>query len=463
MKRAFKLELLYKYRLLLLSLLLSTTTQSNSFHHFLIPRYMLKQHGVKATQIRQRLKNEWQKRNFAPIPRITGPRRKPSGKCPPTCDRTKPPKRPSTAGGSSKKHDGKSTNLRSRLVSVDIPVIRGSKDGVSGSLQPDVNTQQTTAEKPELDAESSAKTCSRCSKILKPSKGKKIAYRRRTGKWMYVHKDAPIEYSPLDEQEDAERQVNLEEKDDEEPLPQGEAKSNIEPSAESIVQNEQGQDSVVENLTAPETGGADAAPAETSEQLTSHIRGPVSTDQSSSLTQETAKQHGETSTAETAAEFQSQQQPEGEIETTTASTPPEHIPRESTAALPTPRSDTIATPAPVEQVQPAEVIAQGEKRKSETEHETPVGKKQRIDVDLTIDDDDEPVIIKAEPGHTSADRASVQQEADDRYELEQVERELRIEELRKRQAELKHKLSKNKGREGKAAIIKDEPVIKIED
>ena len=333
--------------------------------------------------------------------------------------------------------------------------------------------------------ETPAKTCGKCKKLKKAPQGKKIAYRRNTRKYVYVHKDAPDEDEPPEEE------------DDEEPLPTGdiERKPDVAITVEATepaITNEQRDHPDNAERTQPADNGGDTIPTETNELDASLSKIVEIPKEPTSDTQEVPNQRPvrpaaqenaeatkgaplvgateattattlEQLTQETAVATQSAALA-GETETTTASTQEQQTQAESQIGIQQSSLNAAMPPTPHESHVPTGTDVESRKRQNESEHEAPAPKKARVDIDLTIDDDDDAVVIKSERTDVSESRTSKQEDADDmEHELEQLELEQRILEVKKRKADIKRKLAMSRASSRTMTRVKNENIIKIED
>lgn len=133
-------------------------------------------------------------RATSPIPRASSKR-----KVPPTCECPKEMHR------KQRRIDPTFSSSKARDLSSAEKLFRPSATADSGAapfsgrnLDSDKETTKTDATLEVASGEEiAARTCSHCKGLKKPPRGKKIAWRKRTGRWMYVREDAP-------EEEDAE-------------------------------------------------------------------------------------------------------------------------------------------------------------------------------------------------------------------------------------------------------------------
>ena len=405
-------------------------------------------------RIREQMSMEWSKqRNEGKVRRLEKPGRS-TRKCPETCDcfqlNLGPPKRGTPAGGP-----------RSKMRVSQSRTGRG--EGVTGSLDDssseaslvDVEKTKTTRGSPDTATEISAKTCDRCLKIKKAPGGKKIAWRERTKKWMYVHKDAPDEGGPAESE------------DDNEPLPEARTEPAKAPGetnggVDAIETHEHRQQPEDDGLSVDEGYGDGTAVVQKNEKRESSMMTPSSMDDTNPTSQETSTQEAEPSTTYENADAGQQigsERGDGVVNSSNQRNTMVFEPAPGTEA---PLAEAAKTPVPVPQSATVAIEAaagvdvESKKRQNKSEHETPVPKKARIDIDLTIDDDDELVAVKSE----HVDDAEQQE---DEYKLEQLERETRILKLEMEKAELRRKIAKRRGQDRTAIRVKQEPVIKIED
>ena len=81
----------------------------------------------------------------------------------------------------------------------------GSDSDVASDIDNDVAVGRSTTTAPaNKEQETTASTCGRCHNYKKPPRGKKLAFRERTKKWMFVPQDAPDGEDPNADQDDEE-------------------------------------------------------------------------------------------------------------------------------------------------------------------------------------------------------------------------------------------------------------------
>ena len=312
-----------------------------------------------------------------------------------TCSKTQ------SAGNADEDED---SDQGSEAVSKAIPN-RGSANG-----------NQDTAE------ETTARTCGQCQKYKKPPRGKKLAYRQRAGKWMYVHKDAPDGVAPA------------EDRHDEEPLPTGpDVPDTVSPESEVS----EGMQREVTDPGEQNAGG----------------RAPTAGQDD----RDEAVKSAETKSATAAHEVLLVSEA-----TSLPKTPTQHAaPAIDTAAGGIETIGLQMTPSTPESSDP-------KKRQNESECGGLVQKQVRIDIDLTCDDDNDVVFVKSEV--PSSLRSQLGMESDDeeaQFELGRIQREKRKLGLEDKEAEVKHRQARRRRLHRQQAEgqkpIKKEAVVKIEE
>lgn len=156
----------------------------------LLPDTEFKAAEQTTKEIRERMTAAWLRQEDAKRTQPLSSTMKTSSKCPPMCD---------CVSQLVDRHQEISTKgepgARSRINVFGV-LKRSTANNITHSSLLDrtpitANVAEEKVEPLDLAAESSTKTCDQCKKIKKPPRGKKIAWRQRTGKYMYVHKDAP--------------------------------------------------------------------------------------------------------------------------------------------------------------------------------------------------------------------------------------------------------------------------------
>ena len=91
-------------------------------------------------------------------------------------------------------------------------------------------------------------------------------------------------------------------------------------------------------------------------------------------------------------------------------------------------------------------------------------KKARINIDLALDDDDDPVIVKSEDVDASEHRTGKREREEDlERRIKRVQRRRAILELKEEEDELQRELDKTRAKGKTAVRVKNEATIKIED
>lgn len=111
-----------------------------------------------------------------------------------------------------------------------------------------------------------------------------------------------------------------------------------------------------------------------------------------------------------------------------------------------------------------------DKHQDESKHDTLASETTPVEIDLTLADDDDLMIIGSHTKESGLDNSVTEREkAEMEYELEKVRRERRILALRRgeeeaamREAELRHKIAMNRGRGSGVVSLKAEPGVKVE-
>lgn len=306
-----------------------------------------------------------------------------------------------------------------------------------------------------------ATPCGRCAGIKKAPRGKKIAWRSRIGKWMYVHKDAYEEEAPLNDGRSGQLQTTTDQQDDDEPLPQAKPEPTVESALKdngenATVGSERHDPGEQPNVPLNVANGTAMPTAAEHQQAADASTGPSHSD-----TLGLANQHVSYTATESDVTIQEEQHPAGETKSDGTSTQ-DAIAQNLAPATPRSLIDNAETPVTSEQVEEEEVEVATNKRKNEAEHTAPVSKIQRIEVDLTEDDDD-PIIIEAKTAGELNLRSEARKRADDKRRLKQVQRLLKIEQLKLEEEELEHRLSGDGVHEDDAGPIKEEPDVKMEE
>ena len=407
---------------------------------------------IETKRIRDNLSTAWSSRKVAQTSQPIKNAQKPTSKRPPTCDcpsATHPQTRPKS----------KTPTMKSRFQ-VRLPEVAANETGEISDSDEDAASKDAATmlegESSDRLAESSARTCTKCEKLKRAPRGKKIAWRGRANKWMYVHKDAPDEEGPAEEQ------------DDDEPLPGGESerKAVVATTVEApgfTVTNGRYQQSDNAYRTQIAKDGVVTVPAGTNQPEANPSTVVASSAEATSDTQETPDQQEVSSAAHQNAAATESMPLAGETETTT--TPARGQLTQAGSKVGAQELSLKAGTLPThESPVPSGADVESKKRQNETEIETPAPKKARVDIDLTMDDDDDLVVIKTERIDASESLTSTQEDADDmEHELEQLEIEERILEVKKRMADIKRKLAKSRAHGRSKRSNSDGTVIKIED
>ena len=306
-------------------------------------------------------------------------------------------------------------------------------------------------------AESSANTCSKCEKLKKAPRGKKIAWRERRNKWMYVHKDAPDEEGPAEEQ------------DDDEPLPRGEserkaATATTVETTEPPIANEQHQQLYNADSTHIANIGDDTVPVETDALDAGHATVARSSEEGASGTKEISDQQEVSSAAQENVEATKSMPLGGEAEATNGITQEQETHAEGPVITEASFLNAETQPQQDEPLVPGGAEVESRKRQNESENETPAAKKARIDIDLTGDDDDNLVQIKSENIDGTERRASAREDVENaEHDLEELQLQRRILEIELQEVKLRRKLAANRAQGGNKRKLNDGTVIKIED
>ena len=409
---------------------------------------------AETKQIRENMGIEWSNRKIAEASKPTKKAQKTTPKRPLICDcpaavclQTRPKKKASTT--------------KSRLKSTALEPATNEDDEIfDGDNDAAIDTASAVAEEdptPDLAAESSAKTCTKCKQLKKPPRGKKIAWRERRNKWMYVHKDAPDEERPAEEQ------------DDDEPLPGGGSERKtvaaitVETTEPAITNQHHRQpysadDTHIANI------GDDTVPVETNAIDGNHATVAASSEKPPSGNGEILDQREVLSATQENTEATKSIQLRGEAEATNGTTQEEETHAEGPVITEASFLNAETQSQPQEPLVPAGAEVESRKRQDESEHEARAPKKARIDIDLTTDNDDDPVVVKREQANDEKVNVSGHNEAADiEHELEQLQRQRRILEIELREADLKRRLAASRAQGGNKSKLNDGTVIKIED
>ena len=404
----------------------------------------------EATRIRDR----WMNRKIAEASKPTKKAQKTTPKRPLICDcpaavclQTRPKKKASTT--------------KSRLKSTALEPATNEGDEIfDGDNDAAIDTAFAVAEEdptPDLAAESSAKTCTKCKQLKKPPRGKKIAWRERRNKWMYVHKDAPDEERPAEEQ------------DDDEPLPGGGSERKtvaaitVETTEPAITNQHHRQpysadDTHIANI------GDDTVSVETNAIDGNHATVAASSEKPPSGNGEILDQREVLSATQENTEATKSIQLRGEAEATNGTTQEEETHAEGPVITEASFLNAETQPQQDEPLVPGGAEVESRKRQNESENETPAAKKARIDIDLTGEDDDNLVHIKSEIIDATERRASAREDVEDvKHDLEELQLQRRILEIELQEVKLKRKLAASRAQGGIKSKLNDGTVIKIED
>jgi hypothetical protein len=310
---------------------------------------------------------------------------------------------------------------------------------------------------PDLTAESSAKKCTKCEKLKKAPRGKKIAWRNRTENWMYVHKDAPDDDGPPEKQ------------DDDEPLPGGEierktaAATTVEVT-KFLTTNEQRQQSDNAEDAQIANNGNDAAPAETDALDASDNASPRPSQETIVGTEEIPDQQPVPPAAQENVEATKSVPLVGETGAIDATTQEQMAQGEGSAITEGALLDAESQYTPYEPLVTAGADAESRKRQNESEHEASAPKKARVHIDLPVDDDDDTVVVKRERADATERRASAREDVEDvEHDLEELQLQRRILEIELQEVKLRRKLAASRAQGENKRKFNDGTVIKIED
>ena len=409
---------------------------------------------AETERIRENMRSEWSNRKIAETSKPTKKAQKTTRKRPLICDcpaavclQTRPKR--------------KALTTKSRLKPRVLESATNEDDEIyDGDNDAAVDIASAAAEEdptPDLAAETSAKACNKCEKLKKAPRGKKIAWRERRNKWMYVHKDAPDEEGPAEEQ------------DDDEPLPgvDSERKTTTATTVEATeigTTNERLQQSDNADDDIRIANGSDSpGPADTNEPDAGHATVARSSEEGASGTGEISDQQEALSAAQENAEMTNIIPSGREAEATNGTT----LEQENHAEGPVITEGSLLNaemqPQPNAPLVPAGAEVESRKRQNESENEAPASKKARVDVDLTMDDNDA-VVVKSEYAEVSGrDLAKRADEDDLQHKLKQLQRRRQILEMQVEEDEIKRKLAKSRTRGGNRGRVKDETITKIED
>ena len=409
---------------------------------------------AETKQIRENMGIEWSNRKIAEASKPTKKAQKTTPKRPLICDcpaavclQTRPKKKASTT--------------KSRLKSTALEPATNEDDEIfDGDNDAAIDTASEVAEEdptPDLAAESSAKTCTKCKQLKKPPRGKKIAWRERRNKWMYVHKDAPDEERPAEEQ------------DDDEPLPGGGSERKTVAAitvetTEPAITNQHNRQPYSADDTHIANIGDDTVPVETNAIDGNHATVAASSEKPPSGNGEILDQREVLSATQENTEATKSIQLRGEAEATNGTTQEEETHAEGPVITEASLLNAETQPQQDEPLVPGGAEVESRKRQNESENETPAAKKARIDIDLTGEGDDNLVHIKSEIIDATERRASAREDVEDvKHDLEELQLQRRILEIELQEVKLKRKLAASRAQGGIKSKLNDGTVIKIED
>lgn len=412
----------------------------------LVPDLEYQKCRTETLRLRAELKAAWDKNKQSEVSKRRPVSKQTVQPCPSTCGCQRIP-RASTRSKPTAQFNRSSQNFRdSDRETGQHDVATDTTDDTIG----EISTVVINRNAPDISNESAAQTCTQCRKLKKAPRGKKIAWRKRTGKWMYVHKNAPDESGPLVEGED---------EDDDEPLPTPKA----EPAgSQAAVQESTQRDGNLPDLINTDINHAHEfdngmAPAEP------EVTDAVPAISIVTSTEGAQDQQQKLGSGPDDAQSAKQNEAGKDNESSTLFVEEENHPTQDTAAAEPATTSSNLPATPPDTPSAPSVDGKSKKRANESGSEAPVSKKARVDIDLTIDDDDDPVVVKAEMTERGRIRKADQEKTKNlQKKLEEVRRRKQILELEEEEARLENQLAEEQGN-GQGARIKEEGAVKIEE